>query len=223
MADEDDIRDDVLLKEVDEELKKERYAELWKQYGNYVIGAALAVVLGIAGLQGWSTYQTGQREAEGERFTQAMALAQAGRPEEAGAAFAALAEDAGAGYATLARLQAAALRAKQGDVGGAVDTYDSVAGDSSVDAVYRDLAVLLAVMHQLDTGEPAALTARLQPLTADDNAWRYSALEFTGLLAERAGDRPRAREIFTQLGDDPEAPAGLRARARELLAFLRDT
>ena len=220
MADEDDIRDEVLLREVDEELKKERYAELWKQYGNYVIGAALAVVLGVAGLQGWRVYQTGQREADGESFAQAMALVQAGRPEEAGAAFAALAENANAGYATLARLQAAALRAKQGDTGGAVDIYDSIAGDSAVDGLYRDLAVLLAVMHQLDTGEPAALTARLEPLSADDNAWRYSAMEFTGLLAERAGDRSRAREIFTRLGDDPEAPAGLRARARELLSFL---
>ncbi len=223
MADEDDIRDEVLLREVDEELKKERYAELWKQYGNYVIGAALAVVLGVGGLQGWSVYQAGQREAEGERFAQAMALAQAGRPEEAGVAFASLAGDADAGYATLARLQAAALRARQGDTGGAVDIYDAIAGDSAIDELYRDLAVLLAVMHQLDTGEPAALTARLEPLSADDNPWRYSAMEFTALLAERAGDRLRAREIFTRLGDDPEAPAGLRARARELLSFLGDS
>ena len=223
MADEDDIRDEVLLREVDEELKKERYAELWKQYGNYVIGAALAVVLGVGGLQGWSVYQAGQREAEGERFAQAMALAQAGRPEEAGVAFASLAGDADAGYATLARLQAAALRARQGDTGGAVDIYDAIAGDSAIDELYRDLAVLLAVMHQLDTGEPAALTARLEPLSADDNPWRYSAMEFTALLAERAGDSRRAREIFTRLGDDPEAPAGLRARARELLSFLGDS
>ncbi|MHA1568191.1 MAG: tetratricopeptide repeat protein [Alphaproteobacteria bacterium] len=223
MADEDDIRDEVLLREVDEELKKERYAELWKQYGNYVIGAALAVALGVAGLQGWGAYQTSQREAEGESFVQAMALAQAGRPEEAGAALTALAGDAGAGYATLARLQAAALRAKLGDTGGAVDIYDGIAGDSSAGELYRDLAVLLAVMHQLDSGEPAALAALLEPLTADDNPWRYSALEFTGLLADRAGDRPRAREIFTRLGDDPEAPAGLRARARELLSFLGES
>lgn len=223
MADKDDIRDEVLLREVDEELKKERYAELWKQYGNYVIGAALAVALGVAGFQGWGAYQSNQREAEGESFAQAMALAQAGRPEEAGAAFTALAGDAGAGYATLARLQAAALRAKQGDTGGAIDIYDAIAGDSATDELYRDLAVLLAVMHQIDTGEPAALTAMLEPLTAEDSPWRYSALEFTGLLADRAGDRPRAREIFTRLGDDPEAPAGLRARARELLSFLGDS
>ena len=108
-------------------------------------------------------------------------------------------------------------------MGGAVEIYDGIAGDSATDELYRDLAVLLAVMHQLDTGEPGALTAVLEPLTADDNPWRYSALEFTGLLAERAGDRPRAREIFTRLGDDPEAPAGLRARARELLSFLGDS
>jgi hypothetical protein len=220
VADDDDIRDDVLLKEVSDELKKERYAELWKIYGNYVIGAAVALVLGMSGYQGWTTYQQGQREAEGEKFAQAERLAEAGRPAEAAAAFAGLAEDSGAGYATLSRLRAAALQAKAGDTGGAVATYDSLAGDSSAGETYRDLAVLLSVQHQLDSGDPDALMARLAPLTAEDNPWRYSALELTALLANRAGDRARAREIFTRLGDDAGAPQGLRARAREMLIYL---
>lgn len=219
MADED-TSDDVLLREVDEELKKERYAELWKSYGNYVIGAAVAVVLAVGGAQGWKVYQKDQREAEGERFAQAEALAVAGRPEEAGIAFAALAEDAGAGYATLARLRAAALRAKAGDADGAIAIYDGLAADTAVGDAYRDLALLLSVTHQLDSGDPTALLPLLEPLTAEDNPWHYSALELTALLAERAGDRARAREIFARLGDDPEAPAGLRARAREMLAYL---
>ena len=220
MADDDDIRDDVLLKEVSDELKKERYAELWKIYGNYVIGAAVALVLGMSGYQGWTVYQQGQREAEGEKFAQAQALAEAGRTAEAAAAFAGLAEDSGAGYATLSRLRAAALQAKAGDTGGAVATYDSLAGDSSAGETYRDLAVLLSVQHQLDSGDPEALMARLAPLTAEDNPWRYSALELTALLANRAGDRARAREIFTRLGDDAGAPQGLRTRAREMLIYL---
>lgn len=220
MADDDDIRDEFLLKEVSDELKKERYAELWKAYGNYVIGAAVALVLAMSGYQGWTTYQQGQREAEGEKFAQAQTLAEGGRPAEAAAAFAALAEEAGAGYATLSRLRAAALQAKAGDTGGAVAIYDSLAGDSSAGETYRDLAVLLSVLHQLDSGDPDALMARLAPLTAEDIPWHYSALELTALLADRAGDRDRAREIFTRLGDDAGAPQGLRARAREMLIYL---
>ncbi len=99
-------------------------------------------------------------------------------------------------------------------------TYDSLAGDSSAGETYRDLAVLLSVQHQLDSGDPDGLMARLAPLTAEDNPWRYSALELTALLANRAGDRARAREIFTRLGDDAGAPQGLRARAREMLIYL---
>ena len=219
MAD-DNIKDDILLKEVDEELKKERYAELWKAYGNYLIGAAVALVVGMVGIQGWTIYQKDQSEAAGEKFAQAQKLAEAGRPEEAAAAFAGLAEEAGAGYATLARLRAAALRAKAGDTGGAVAIYDALAGDSSAGETYRDLAVLLSVLHQLDTGDPDGLMARLAPLTAEDIPWHYSALELTALLADRAGDRAGAREIFSRLGDDAGAPPGLRARAQEMLIYL---
>ncbi len=49
----------------------------------------------------------------------------------------------------LPRFQEAALLAKSGDRQGAIAAYDRLAASSSVAREYRDLAVLLAVMHQL--------------------------------------------------------------------------
>ena len=48
---------DPLLKEIDEELRHERFAKLWQRFGNWVIGVALAVVVVVAGHQGWKSYQ----------------------------------------------------------------------------------------------------------------------------------------------------------------------
>ena len=52
MADEQD----VLLREIDEELKQERLHKLWDRYGNYAISGALALVIGVAGIKGWQSY-----------------------------------------------------------------------------------------------------------------------------------------------------------------------
>ena len=94
-----------IFREVDEDIRRERYSKLWKRYGKYVIAGAVAIVVLTAGREGWKQYQTAQREVAGERFAQALDLAASGRETDAVTAFSALADDAGAGYATLARLR----------------------------------------------------------------------------------------------------------------------
>ncbi|MGH6960822.1 MAG: tetratricopeptide repeat protein, partial [Dongiaceae bacterium] len=126
------------------------------------------------------------------------------------------------GYAALARLQEAALQAKAGNAAAAVSIYDKLSTDTSVDRAFRELAVILVALQTLDTATPADLTARLAPLTAADNPWRYTALELTGLLAKRGGDLEGARQIFAALADDLNAPQALRGRAAELLAALKE-
>ncbi|CCC98577.1 hypothetical protein [Azospirillum baldaniorum] len=118
--------------------------------------------------------------------------------------------------AALAQLNAAALLAREGKTAEAVAVYDTLSNNAGAAAVYRELAALLSVMHQLDSGDPAQLQARLQPLTADANPWRFSAREMSAVLAARAGDKERARTLFQQLADDSQAPAGVRSRAADL-------
>jgi hypothetical protein len=208
-----------IFREVDEDLRHERYVKLWRRYGSYLIGAAVGVVLATAGQVSWREYHTSQQLARSDSFARAMVLAADGQTQAAAVAFADLAGEAGPGYATLARFNEAALRARQGDLAAAVAIYDELA-DSAVTKVFRDLAVVLAVAYSLDGGDPAELSERLAPVTAADNPWRYSALELTGLLARRAGDVERGREIFTGLSEDPAAPQGIRTRAGEMLHIL---
>lgn len=207
-----------IFQEVDEDVRRERYEKLWKKYGSYLIGAVLGIILATVAGVGWQKYQTSQREAEGKRFAAALALAREGRSAEAANAFMALAADAGAGYRVLARLQAAAALRAAGDVDGAVVAYDAVAADSGAGQALRDLAVLLAVQNLMDRAAPAELERRLEPLLAEGNSWRFSARELAALVALKSGDVTRAREGFAALADDPAAPAGVRARAAEMLA-----
>lgn len=207
-----------IFKEVDEDLRRERYLKLWRKYGKYVIAGAVAIVVATASYVTWQEYRKSQMLEQSARFAQALDLAQEGRTAEAAAAFANLATDASADFTALARLQEAALKAKSGDVAGAVQIYDRLANDNGVDRAFRDLAVILGALHTVDSADPAALVERLAPLTAENSPWRHSALELTALAAERLGDRTRAGEIFARLAGDPDAPLALRMRAAEMLA-----
>ena len=85
---------------------------------------------------------------------------------------------------------------------------------------FRDLAVLLSVMHGLPDGDPKIAIERLQRLTESGNPWRASALELTAAAKLKAGDRSGALEIYKTLADDLTAPQRLRARAAEMAAAL---
>ena len=217
-----DHTQDSLLREIDEELRHERYAKLWERYGNHLIAAALALVLAVAGYQGWRTYDVKNRMEQGERFAAAQEMAKSGETAAAAAAFAALADDAGGGYELLARLRTAAARAATGDKPGAVTIYRQLSEDSGYDAVYRDLAVVMEALLVIDDAEAGALRSRLAPLMADANPWRHSARELAAHAAMRAGDRKAARELFTNLAGDGAAPQGIRSRAGEMLSVLGD-
>lgn len=219
-VDEDDHLDAQLFKEVDEEIRRDRYTEIWKSYGKYITGAVAGVVLVTAAVVFWQRYQASVAGEEGEKYAAAVELAQSGKSDEATKALAAIAADSGTGYKTMARLQAAALHAEKGETREAAALYDAIAADSGADQMLRDLARLLSVLTELDTGKPDELEAKIAPLAKGDGPWHHSALELTGLLAQKSGDVKRAREIFTRLADDATAPSNLRARARILLGSL---
>lgn len=206
-----------IFREIDEELRLEKLQRVWRRYGVLIIALIVGVVAGTAAYVVWKNYRESQELDRGRAF--AAALDQAAKADDAAtaAAFAGLAEGDD-GYAALARLQQAAAEQRAGNAATAIAIYGDLAADASLETQYRDLAVILLALNTVDAADPDELTARLAPLTAPDNPWRYSAQELTALLALRKGDTARAREILTALSQDAGAPAGLQQRAGELLA-----
>ncbi len=211
---------DELIREIDEDLKRERYQKLWDKYGNYLIGLAVVIVLVAVGIVGWQEYQSSQRIAQSDQFAVAQALLEDGKYGEAGAAFGALASAAADGYQALARLRQAAALARAGDRVGAVAVYDGLAADTGADEAMRDLAGLMAALQHLELKNGDEALQRLESLTGADRPFRFSALELRGLVHLSQRNTAEAKKDFTILADDSAAPAGVRARAAELLAAL---
>lgn len=208
-----------IFEEVDEELKEENFKKLWDRFGRYIVAAVVLIVAGTAAHVGWRSYTLDRQEAFSERFEAAINFESQNKNADAAAVLTVLAEEANDGYAMLARFREAAARRAEGDTAAAIDIYDALAVEGSIDAIYRDYAVLLSVMTQADTGDAAQMAERLIPL-ASSGPWRHTAGEYLGLFALKQGNTVAARERFQTIADDLEAPQGVRARAAELLQTL---
>jgi hypothetical protein len=215
-----DREEDSLFKEIDDELRQEQFAKLWQKYGNYVIGAAVLLIVGVAGYQAWHAYDLDRRAEQSALFATALRAVNEDKLTEASALLSKLTESGSSGYATLARLNLAAIKARSGKASEAAADYLAIAEDTKVDADLRNLALLQSVLHDAERGDPKTLSDRIAPLTGAASPWRHSAKELSALLAQRMGEKQRATQMFRELADDATAPAGVRARAAEMTAVL---
>jgi len=208
-----------IFREIEEELRRDNLLKLWARYRWHIIGVVVFALLIAGGIVAWRDYQVSQRRAEAARYAGAQSLARTGKEDDAARLFAALAQGGG-GYGVLAAFERAELMARTGDRKGAVDTYDKIAASAELDRELRDLATLLAVMHGVAEQDSKAAIDRLQPLLAQGNPWRASALDLTAAAKLKMDDRNGALEVYKQLADDTSAPQQLRARAAEMTAAL---
>ncbi|HMA14087.1 MAG: tetratricopeptide repeat protein [Bacteroidota bacterium] len=209
-----------IFKEVEEDLRRDKAAEWWKKYSLFIYAAAAVVVVGVAGYQGWRSYDLKLRGERSDAYAGALAAAAGGDAEEARRALAALSDPAGSGYGLLAALSEANLAVEAGDLEKADAIWRALAQNDGAGAALSDLAALYGVMRRMNDGDPAALRGELATLSAPEAPYRFSALELLAALALREGDSAAAREHLTQITDDPAAPSGSRSRAAELLASL---
>ncbi len=211
-----------IFKEVDEDLRRENLGQLWKKYGLYLMGLAAMVVLAVAGVQGWRAYDLDQRGQLSDRYGAARELAQGGEAAAGLDAMIDMSEVAGGGYAGLAAFEEARLRVESGDTAGAIAVWDRIADGSGLGPGFKEAATLFSVLHQIDSGDSPALRARLQPLATDSQPFRSTARELLAVIALGEGDIAAARTLYTQISDDRQAPAGLRQRATQMLAALKE-
>lgn len=208
-----------ILREVDEELRHERYRKLWDRYGLYVVAAAVLLVLAVAGWRGWEWYAARQAAEASARFETAMQLSRDGKPAEAEKAFEEIAKDGTGGYRTLARFRAAA-EAGKADAKAGVAAFDAIAADTALEGPMRDIARLQAAYLLVDTGSVAEIRGRMDPLAVPGGAFRHSANEVIGLAHYRAGEYEQAAKVFATMMSDPETPPALRQRAQVMNALV---
>ncbi|MBV8754347.1 MAG: tetratricopeptide repeat protein [Hyphomicrobiales bacterium] len=208
-----------IFQEVDEEVRRERLEQLWKQHGNYIIAALILALACIGAWRGYIYWQERKAAEAGATYEAASTLADEGKHKEAEAAFAKLATEGTAGYRTLARFREAAQLGLS-DAKAAVASYDTLAADASLGVPLQDLAAVRAGLLLVDTAPYQELRTRLEPLTAGDRPFRHSARELLAFAAWRAGDNAAAHQWIDAVVADPETPSTIRNRVDVLAALI---
>lgn len=210
---------DSIIREVDEEFRRDQMMALWKRYGASFVSATALVIVLVVAWQLWSGWKEGKLRDNAEAY-----VVMEDRVSTASAADAAriygegFAEMEGS-YRVLAGLHEAGALMNAGNHEKAIQIYDQVAqlaGDRRIMA----FAAYMAASAESAAGLNDAAIARLQALSVPGAPMQYNAMELLAALHAASGDVESARAEFEAILDAPNAPRGMMARAQDMIALF---
>lgn len=211
---------EALIREIEEEVRREKLTTLWNTYGKWVIGGLAAFVLLVAGWQWYTAFKVDQAQKAGAQFEEAITLLEGDKKKDGLALLELLTKEGSPAHATLARLQLAAVHRKAGEMDKAAALYVTVADDTTADQLLRSFAKLQNATLKVDNGTWTDAKNRLNDLANDASPWRYTARELLGLTAFKHNKWSEAKEAYSNLLADTGAPPAIKQRAQMALALI---
>lgn len=209
-------QNDSFIEEVSEEVRRDHLFKMARRYG----WIAVVAIVGLVGGAAWNEWQKASRTAEaraqGDAVMAALDLAEPAAQIEA-------LGQIGGQAAVVARLLAAAAAVQSGDMAQRAEAgaiLQALAEDTRLGPEWRDLAALRLLSVPGAMANPDARQAGLEALAAEGRPYALLAREQLALLALEAGDIDAARNGFAALMVGAQTPAGLRARAGQMMEIL---
>lgn len=211
---------DTFVREVDENIRRDRVADFFKSNGTLIIAAVVLFLAASGGLIWYQQYKRERAEQQVEQLARVYKdigennLAQAPKQLDE------LTDANADAVRATALFTRAALALQQNDQKLAVATYRTIVEDDSLPEPYRNAALVRQTALEFDSLQPQQVIARLEPLTAPGEPWFGSAGEMTALALVKQGKTQQAGQLFAKIAKDQNAPEGIRNRAMQIAGSL---
>jgi len=212
--------DEILMREIDEAVRKDDLEQFGKKYGVPLAGGVAALLLGLGGFVYWDSQNESALEGQSEVLVGAIDQINAGNLAEASVAVAPLTEEASPAARASALFVQASAAIDSGNTAEAVELLARIANDENTPPALRDLALIREVSADFDNREPGDVIAQLAPLAEPDNPFYGSAAELTAMAHLEAGDAAAAGALFADISKADDVPESLRSRARQMAGQL---
>ena len=210
---------DVFVREVDEAMRQDQMANMFRRFGLPVIAAVVAALLGLAGYLWWQHSNQTAAAERGEKLVMALDQLEAGHLDTADKQLAPVAEEGGASAAA-AKLARAGIALAQGRSDEAIGLFSQVAADEDYPQPLRNLATIRKVAAGFDKMKPQEVVDQLKPLAIPGDPWFGPAGELLGIAYLKQGKEDLAGPLFAKIAVDEDTPESLRARSRQLAGLL---
>ncbi|MGN6376174.1 MAG: tetratricopeptide repeat protein [Sphingomonas sp.] len=215
-------KNEVFLREVDEELRREQMMDFGRKYGTWIVALVVLFLVVLGGAIYWRYHREQVAGTQGEQFQAALDDLGNNDLKKAEQPLGTLATSKRDGYRAMAQFTQADILLKNNDLKGAAAKFAAIANDASLARPFRDLALIRQTSAEYDSLKPQAVVDRLRPLAVKGNPWFASAGELVGLAYLQMNRRDLAGKLFSQIAQDDDTPDSARQRAVQMAALLNN-
>jgi hypothetical protein len=215
-----DTPNEVFLREVDENLRRDQMEQFAKRYGKWLIVLVVLFLVAVGGYLYWQKKQQEKATAKSEELMAIYNDIGSGKTDAAKKKLQPL-ETAGSDVVrSLALLTEAAIALDANDRDTALAKYRTISADKGIPEPYRDLALLRATTLVFDKLKAEEVISRLEPITKPGNPWFGSAGELTAMAYIKQGHNDQAGRLFAAIAADKQVPDTIRSRAVQIAGTL---
>ena len=211
---------ETFLREVDEELRRERVNQTVARYGWWIVAGMVLVLAAIGGIFWYRSYQAQQAEARGESLLNALDGLESGNRNSAITQIDQLAESGSAGYRAAALFARANAQIAANNESAAVATLGAIAADETLEEPYRHAALIRQTQLEFDRLQPPQVIQRLSSLARPGQPFFGAAGEMVGVAQLRMNRPDLAGPLFARIGRDETVPPSIRTRAIQIAGSL---
>ena len=207
------IQQHIFEREVDEELRQEKLAAMWKKYRFLIFGCVIGVIVATISVEWYQAWKQKVSMAESDQLESALISAVKGEEEQALSALTALGENGKTGYRFIAQMEKAGLLLKQKKNKEAYAVLKALSEDSKAPKAIREVALVSYVGQQMSRGNTAELSQMIKPLANDkQNAFYGQAVELAAWLDWISGEKKEAKALIDEALSVPTLEPAVKER-----------
>ena len=201
-----------ILRQVDEDLRKDRLLAIWNSYRVYIVGFIIIILISLSGYQYYLASSKSKNEAIVEAYINAISstdnnisLNQLMKLDQSSNSY----------IKGLSKLKRVELYFALENNEEALQLLESISNDDTLNQVIRDLALYKYLMVQLDILDADQYFAIIDEQILRDSKFKYLFKELKAIKYLIQGKKTNSLEIFDTIILDESAPSDLKIRAEK--------
>ena len=203
-----------ILRQVDEDLRKDRLLKIWNSYRIYIVASILITLISLSGYQYYLSSTQSKNEAIVEQYINSTNLMDTNTSIQQ---LLELNEADNSFIKGLAQLKRAELYFVTENKEQAIELLQSISTDESLNLIIRDLALYKYLMIQLDNLDKDLYFEIIDSQNLNVSKFKYLFRELKALKYLIEGDRINSLEIFESIISDESSPIDLKTRSEKFI------
>tara|TARA_B100000989_G_scaffold151683_1_gene113184 strand:- start:10 stop:642 length:633 start_codon:yes stop_codon:yes gene_type:complete len=207
-----------VLRQVDEDLRKDRILSLWKKYGIYIIVFILLLISSVIGYQINKSFSISNNQKQVENYLIASNLPS---ENEIVSSLSNLENSSNTFMRGLIRLKMANSLISQGKKEQSQAILIQLMKDREINKIINDAAGYFYLMSKLNEITKDEILAYFPDNQIDNSTFKYLFLELFALHDLFSGDFEQTNKSFQKIINDPEAPREIIIRSEKFLESIK--